>query len=343
MIKIIKDDTALWDEIEHCHTLFFSEYVQNWYSAFLAQRTDSHAQFVKDFINPIFNNLCLCNLSDMDIYISDFKNRFKSTFNKNLHKDDTDLKAIKEYLNQIYDYGKFSKNENILSNHSKKEHWNRHTLLSAIPVKICPYCNRTHISSYADEEGKQKTTADCDHFFNKATYPFLALSLYNFIPSCGVCNERFKLAIDFHKARHLYPYDRCFDSAGVSFATRSTDSSLSYLTKFTHDFEIMILNPSDDSEAGNSIKTFRLKELYQSHKCDAIDVIEDSIIYSKSQKKEFQSTGLFSGESEIERYIPSRYVYDSTKNPSRPLRKLINDIFLEVEEYIMISNAVSTS
>ena len=43
------------------------------------------------------------------------------------------------------------------------------------------------------------------------------MSLYNFIPSCQVCNSRFKGYKD--KGVSVYPYKESFDELGVKFKT----------------------------------------------------------------------------------------------------------------------------
>ncbi len=54
-------------------------------------------------------------------------------------------------------------------------------------------------------------------FIQNHYIPFLALSLYNFIPSCQVCNSRFKGYKD--KGVSVYPYKESFDELGVKFKT----------------------------------------------------------------------------------------------------------------------------
>lgn len=59
--------------------------------------------------------------------------------------------------------------------------------ISNLNISVCPYCNRNYIINF-DENGK--TTAELDHFFSKSKYPYLAICVYNLIPSCHTCNQR---------------------------------------------------------------------------------------------------------------------------------------------------------
>ncbi len=60
-------------------------------------------------------------------------------------------------------------------------------------LKVCPYCNEEDIRVV---KGVKKYRPDIDHFYPKSKYPFLAVSLNNFIPSGGRCNSAFKKEVD---------------------------------------------------------------------------------------------------------------------------------------------------
>ena len=74
-------------------------------------------------------------------------------------------------------------------------------LLSMLGVSVCPYCNRQYITTVA--HGGKGVRPQIDHFHSKKHYPYLALSINNLIPSCGVCN----LQKSDKKTEILYPYD----------------------------------------------------------------------------------------------------------------------------------------
>jgi len=60
-----------------------------------------------------------------------------------------------------------------------------------IGVHTCFYCEMSYINVYGVNKVK-KNHFDLDHFLPKAECPIVGLSLYNFIPSCSVCNEKLK-------------------------------------------------------------------------------------------------------------------------------------------------------
>ncbi len=75
-------------------------------------------------------------------------------------------------------------------------------IIKASNLLICPYCNKREVESTF---GKNScATPDVDHFYPKSKYPFLAVTLSNFIPSCQYCNQRFKRDKDTFE-HHLHP------------------------------------------------------------------------------------------------------------------------------------------
>jgi len=65
-----------------------------------------------------------------------------------------------------------------------------------LKIKTCYYCEMSYVNTYTyRDQGAMVTRRqfDVDHFLPKDDCPLLALSLFNFVPSCQVCNSRIKL------------------------------------------------------------------------------------------------------------------------------------------------------
>lgn len=67
-----------------------------------------------------------------------------------------------------------------------------------LEIRSCYYCEMAYVNIYTmlDSTGSavvMKRQFDLDHFLPKAKCPCVGLSLYNFVPSCQVCNSRIKL------------------------------------------------------------------------------------------------------------------------------------------------------
>ncbi len=75
------------------------------------------------------------------------------------------------------------------------------TWAQRIGVTTCPYCNRSYIFT----SSKSGTRPQYDHYFPKSKYPYLALSMYNLIPCCSICNG-LKHDVDTHQTPIIYPY-----------------------------------------------------------------------------------------------------------------------------------------
>lgn len=158
-----------------------------------------------------------------------------------------------EELKKIFDYDSFSK--------SKVYVWDRHKLINNLNIKVCPYCQRNYITSYIDGKIK-KTTADLDHFYSKDRYPFLALSLYNFIPSCPICNSRMKLDKSTYNEktkenRIIYPY---IDNFKGVFKTNN--QLLEVLLGSRDTFEVSI-DDQGDLKTKETIDMFKLDKVYK--------------------------------------------------------------------------------
>lgn len=136
-----------------------------------------------------------------------------------------------------------------------KGNWNRHELLSLMGIEIFRIVKEIILvimkkitliivkkikmeKKIIKKNKTKKTTAHLDHFYPKSDYPFLALSLYNFVPSCQICNSRlFKGNKDTLVS--IYPYEEGFDELGVKFKT-SKEAIYEILGEKDSDFSVKI-------------------------------------------------------------------------------------------------------
>lgn len=88
-------------------------------------------------------------------------------------------KNIKDEIEKIFNYEGNNQNKKITPFFT--ENFN---------FRTCFYCNKDFITNF--DTDKKVSTFQLDHFFDKGTYPYLALSFYNLIPSCYVCNAKVK-------------------------------------------------------------------------------------------------------------------------------------------------------
>ncbi|MED4284974.1 hypothetical protein P4679_23945 [Priestia megaterium] len=242
-----------------------------------------------------------------------------------------------EVLEKIFDYDNFTKEGKV---------WSGYVLADHLNVGVCPYCNRTFTTTLKKVDGKgNQTRPDFDHYYPKSRYQYLGLSLYNLIPSCGVCNRSLKKSVDFYNNEAIHPYEEEFLEV-ASFSTNfdyTKDESYRFLLGDTTNFEITFKVETDDEDqrkrVEKSIKTFSLLELYNSHKDIVVEIIKLSRISTEERFEElYKQVGyLFKDKEEFTRTFFSNYT-TSENLGKRPLAKLTQDISKELSLSLQNSN-----
>lgn len=201
-----------------------------------------------------------------------------------------------------------------------------------LDVKVCPYCNRNYILNF-QKKGKENATAQLDHFFDKKKYPYLAISIYNLVPSCGTCNQRKSTK----QENIFYPYLESFNNS-VKFSLKGIKSrdelkkeNLDFFDEKRIELDYKILNDKDKVE--KHIEVFNIKNLYNEHKDIVSELLQKRVIYSddylESLLDEYEGK-LFNNKEDLLRLITGGYIEDKDIN-KRPLSKLIKDISEELD------------
>jgi predicted metal-binding protein len=235
------------------------------------------------------------------------------------------IDKINNILKDIFNYESFRDNKNNIEINHKHVDWNRHKLISLMDITTCPYCNRQYVTNYIETDNN-KTTADLDHFYPQSKYPFLALSLYNFIPSCQICNSRFK-GDQFEPQKHIYPYDEEFgDDAKFEINSETMDHIWDSSSNFK--IELSIKEECKNVEKiKNSINTFKIEKVYQTHKDYAHEIIKKAVIYNDQMIKDLliQYPDMFKSKDEVWQCLIANYITEENLG-KRPLAKLTKDI-----------------
>lgn len=121
-----------------------------------------------------------------------------------------------------------------------------------LELDICPYCGMEKIQTYQSDEIAIRP--DLDHFYPKARFPFLAMSVYNLIPSGVICNQR-------HKKNHpmlgyLHPFTEGIDEGPLFVFGYVPDS------KIEETLNVSLTRQLSDARE-NNLNIFRIKALYQ--------------------------------------------------------------------------------
>ncbi len=217
-------------------------------------------------------------------------------------------------------------------------------ILNAMNVTVCPYCNRQYITSLT-ADGKDINTGDIDHFYLKNVYPYLALSVYNFIPSCQICNSRFKHTEDCFYTPHVNPHKHGFGSR----ARFRIPDITPYLDEdaWNNSDNLLVIEvdrrpapPASDEPSPeaieNSIATFHLNEVYASHYDYAREIVWKSRIYTDDMIDSLSENlgSIFGSKKEIRELVYGQYLNQDEAH-KRPFAKLTQDLLEESTSWVI--------
>ncbi|MED1509376.1 hypothetical protein [Bacillus proteolyticus] len=168
--------------------------------------------------------------------------------------------------------------------------WWAYTFVQNVNISVCPYCNSQYIFTYLNDTGRTRPVLD--HFFCKSEYPFLAISIYNLIPCCKVCNSDLKGSTKVDLKNFINPYLHEFEGKVPfkrEFTTGKKDKRVktdyfSAITGESDDFKIILDFNNIPKGMINPYKKhaelFHIEEIYQYHKYYVKDLIVKSRIYN---------------------------------------------------------------
>ena len=232
------------------------------------------------FCDVNFEDFIFVNAENLRYLINKIELRIIEQSNiiyKEIKKKKTYLYEVKEKLKDIFDYNKF---QPFISSFFENE----------IQVKTCCFCNIHFINEYKENDGTYKNEFTLDHYYDKATYPYLALSLYNLIPSCYTCNSKLKKNEEF---KNLAPSSKNFDFENKIKFKLFLDKDCNNLhIEKKEDIDIP-LKEQFSNEYEKYIKVFKLNERYKAHKDIVYEMIIKAELYPESRLKELQDlTGI---------------------------------------------------
>ena len=170
------------------------------------------------------------------------------------------------YVNGLFDkylsYSSFIAKDKVVL--LKK--WDAYALCASSKVEVCPYCHIVQVDTYVSEDGAESYRPNIDHYYPKAEFPFLALSIGNFIPCCEKCNgPQMKASTRFDLTPHMHPL---VDPENITFrlTPKALDMDPKVLAlqagKTSYKIELIASNGACPKVA-NSLATFQLIARYQ--------------------------------------------------------------------------------
>lgn len=295
------------------------------------QLSSNYKSKLKNWVLKRRSKFCSC--IDLNTFIQNNIDIILSGEKEEILALDGQLKNYPEYENfeneikNIFDYSEFR--------NYKKTIYNGFSLSADLNIKCCPYCNRNYTTSHTtiyQINGKEKFVfPEFDHFYPKNEYPLLAISFFNLIPSCNICNTHYKESknpADLNQSSYniFHPYQKDIVENHFRFKIIPKDYTalIGKSTNIDLDFEY---NSSDEVnlQLKNSIAFFGIKDIYEKNHINLIkDIIDKKVSFNNSYMKQLQTTYGLNFE-ETYKIVFETYYEEENLN-KRPFSKLKKDI-----------------
>lgn len=202
------------------------------------------------------------------------------------------------------------------------KHYKLIDLACWLNVKTCPYCNMQYTLYLHGQTKKSKMAKfQFDHFYDKAEYPMLSMSLYNLIPSCASCNQgksKGKLGLEFHPYHAAIKDTFHFEVEKPVPLWEGSDAAVPEIK--------MVANAGYNLQKYQ--KMFHTERLYQHHKDEARDTFTRAYADSYySYRRNFD----FLTDKQLARRIWMGFYPDEEDIDKRPLTKLKQDLWKQAK------------
>lgn len=220
---------------------------------------------------------------------SDFYKKFKRNYDwmNQFFKPETE-KKIEDLFYESFGYESFEKGDYEID-----VAWDAYEFTKKMNLDVCPYCGRQYIFTIGDINEK-KGRPQIDHYFPKDKYPYLSCSLYNFIPSCPLCNhqkgDKYNVVEKDGCIKWVpYPYIDCFEEVingeKVEHVKFKTSFKLKKdISNNTEQLGYKVKIKDVDGVLGekliNAKEAFHLEDLYEKHEIELDDLFERYRNYS---------------------------------------------------------------
>jgi hypothetical protein len=201
-------------------------------------------------------------------------------------------------------------------------------ILQNMEVKVCPYCNRqyTYTVRKKDKNCIYKSRPQFDHFFPKFKYPYLSISIFNLVPSCGLCNQG-KTNTSAHN--FLYPYEESFEDKGIYFEISNLVNNLLEKEQIVVQLEPKKTHKDIINQYNKSFKT---ELLYSEHFDYISELLHKQCIFNEEAIESIYTTFDYMFDSSLKvKQLLLGYCEPENFN-QRPLSKLTKDILQQLED-----------
>lgn len=284
-----------------------------------SKKTSNYTNIYEEFSKEL-KKYTLAPFSEYENLTKDFKTQFGTEL--------LTYKKTKKEEKKSTEYGKFisymeGRYSTVMQHQINEGLTLGNWLAQKLDVNTCPYCNRQYTFTI---NSQKKTKPQFDHFYPKSKYPYFALSFYNLVPCCSICNHIKK---DIDKDL-IHPYYEGFgDSCYFEINHKNyilNNKKIKVKFDFIEGCDLKFIE-----KCKNNVTEFALEDLYNKHNDYIEEIIEKAYSYNDSFYNslihDFSRIG--KTPSEIDRLIFGNYI-DLADNEKRPLSKLTRDLLRSI-------------
>jgi hypothetical protein len=203
------------------------------------------------------------------------------------------------------------------------ERYNSDYLAEQIDIKTCPYCNEnTTYSFWHNKKNHLRRTYDWDHILPKDIYPFLAVSFFNLVPGCKVCNHlKLTQPIDISPHHNFDP-----DAVYTFYLDGTLTGFIDEATAF--DLLLEVHRDVNGAAVKNVIDILSLDTRYAQQRELMIDIVNKKRIYMSAfwdDLTEFVRNNGGMSAGDLKKMFFSAY-FNSEDYFRRPFSKLTRDL-----------------
>jgi hypothetical protein len=224
-------------------------------------------------------------------------------------------------VKSIFNYSEFSK--------KNEKRYCAYTLADNLNIRTCLYCNRQYTLTVINKD--QITRPEFDHYFDQGTYPLLALSIYNLIPSCHICNSTLKHTRPFDLDNYVHPYVNkdVLKQYRYTYLPHDVTSILGGSSKLQ--VKIVSEGQPDSVKINNTKEVFKLEDVFNGHTEALTDLFDIRYKLSERYLEELMKTYKHLGINREEIYKLAFGVHYSEDDfVRRPFSKIKKDILKEL-------------
>lgn len=213
--------------------------------------------------------------------------------------------------------------------------WSAEIFCDKLNIDVCPYCNREYTFLAELFNGLRKRLSEIDHFFPQSIYPYFSCYLYNFIPSCLLCNHGKK-----EKVKGIvYPYENEFGNR-AKFNVKLKNGGTISLPCDTNDVQVQLKLKGSRfvrRKIQKSDKMFCISAIYNEHKTEINDLLRRYYHYGANKSKDLYRLFNFGGivqNGEIPKYFRDILlgIPLDVGEKQYPLRKFKEDVIEQFDE-----------